>query len=203
MPIGRLRIMESKMNKLIVVGLVCVTCSSSALFEVPALRNAMSNVVASVDKDDLSTYTIGEIGGQGICQHPTYQSLAALVSNDWQNVIGNLGMIATNQTERYLLLGVGFQYGWVFYLPFFTKVTDECLAGNISTNEVEWFEAYSTKPGLVEQLYYRNAEPAVTNLLHKMIQITGDTNHWMSIMAPDAHQKVQKRIDAGTLYIPE
>lgn len=117
------------MNKLIVVGLVCVTCASFALLEVPVLRNAMSNVVANVDKDDLSTFTIGEIGGQAICKHPTYQALAVLVSNDWQNVIGDLGMIATNQTERYLLLGVGFQYGWDFHLPFFTKIADDCLAG--------------------------------------------------------------------------
>ncbi|MBQ3749598.1 MAG: hypothetical protein II863_19475 [Kiritimatiellae bacterium] len=149
------------------------------------------------------TFTIGEIGGQHICRHPAYQSLAAMVSNDWQNVIESIGTIATNQTERCLLLGVGFQYGWDFHLPFFTKVADECLAGNISSNEVSWFEAYSTKPGLVDQLYYRNTEPAVTNLLHKMVQITGATNVWMSIMSTNAHQKVQEYIDAGVLYIPE
>ena len=167
------------------------------------LRAAITNVVACVDQDDLYTFTIGEIGGQHICRHPTYQSLAALVSNDWQNVIENIATIATNQTERCLLLGTGFQYGWDFHLPFFTKVADECLAGNLSSNEVSWFETYSTKPGLVDQLYYRNTEPAVTNLLYKMVQITGATNVWMSIMSTNAHQKVQEYIDAGILYIPE
>lgn len=191
------------MNRLIVVGLFCTACSITVLSEVPTLRQAMSNVVVSVDKDNLLTFTIGEIGGQGICSHPSYQVLAAMVSNDWQNVIGNIGTIATNQTERCLLLGVGFQYGWDFHLPFFTKVADECLSGNISSNEVAWFEAYSTKPGLVEQLYYRNTEPAVTNLLHKMVQITCNTNHWMSIMEPDAHQKVRGYIEQGVLYLPE
>jgi hypothetical protein len=166
-------------------------------------RLAITNVVACVDQDDLYTFTIGEIGGQHICRHPAYQSLAAMVSNDWRNVIESIGTIATNQTERCLLLGVGFQYGWDFHLPFFTKVADECLAGNISSNEVSWFEAYSTKPGLVDQLYYRNTEPAVTNLLHKMVQITGATNVWTSIMSTNAHQKVQEYIDAGILYIPE
>lgn len=190
------------MHKLLTVGFVSMMCLS-VMADILALREALSNVVASVDRDDLFTFNIGEIGGQHICRHPSYQALASLVSNDWQNIVGNVGNIATNQTERYLLLATGFQYGWDFHLPFFAKVADECLAGNISTNEVSWFEAYSTKPGLVEQLYYRNTEPAVTNLLHKLIQIDGNTNVWMSIMATNAQERVQEYIDAGILYIPE
>lgn len=191
------------MSKLIVIGLICATCSLPGLSDLPTLRQAMSNVVVSVDQDDLFSFTIGEIGGTAICKHPSYQSLAAMVSNDWQYVIGNISAVATNQTERNLLLGVGFQYGWDFHLPFFTKIADDCLAGNISSNEVVWFEAYSARPGLVDQLYYRNTEPAVTNLLHKMVQITCNTNHWMSIMAPNAHEKVQSYIEQGVLYVPE
>ena len=190
------------MHKLLTVGFVSMMCLS-VMADILALREALSNVVASVDRDDLFTFNIGEIGGQHICRHPSYQALASLVSNDWQNIVGNVGNIATNQTERYLLLATGFQYGWDFHLPFFTKVADECLVGNISSNEVAWFEAYSTKPRLVEQLYYRNSEPAVTNLLHKLIQIDGNTNVWMSIMATNAQERVQEYIDAGILYIPE
>lgn len=190
------------MHKLLIAGLACVMCLP-AKTDALTLREALSNVVVSVDEDNLSTFVIGEIGGQHICRHSSYQELSSLVSNDWQNIVGNIGSIATNQTERYLLLATGFQYDWNFHLPFFTKVADECLAGNISSNEVAWFEAYSTKPGLVEQLYYRNTEPAVTNLLHKLIQIDGNTNVWMSIMATNAQERVQEYIDAGILYIPE
>ena len=177
------------------------TCSAMAEFE--SLRVAVDAVATNLNRKALRVFTEGEIGGQSVCRHPSYQVLAHIVSNDWQNVIGHVGNIATNQTERYLLLAAGFQYGWDFHLPFFNKVVDECLAGNISSNEVAWFEAYSTKPGLVDQLYYRNTDPAVTNLLHKLIQVDGDTNRWMSIMAPDAQEKVQEYIDAGILYIPE
>ena len=179
------------MHKLLTVGFVSMMCLS-VMADILALREALSNVVASVDKDDLFTFDIGEIGGQHICRHPSYQALASLVSNDWQNIVGNVGNIATNQTERYLLLATGFQYGWDFHLPFFTKVADECLVGNISSNEVAWFEAYSTKCLL-----------AVTNLLHKLIQIDGNTNVWMSIMSTNAQEQVQEYIDAGILYIPE
>ena len=177
------------------------TCSAMAEFE--SLRVAVDAVVTNLNQKTLRVFTEGEIGGQSVCGHPSYQALAHIVSNDWQNVIGHVGNIATNQTERYLLLAVGFQYGWDFHLPFFNRVVDECLAGNISSNEVAWFEAYSTKPGLVDQLYYRNTDPAVTNLLHKLIQVDGDTNRWMSIMAPDAQEKVQEYIDTGILYSPE
>jgi hypothetical protein len=190
-------------GRLFCVAMFSVLSSALLAASVEQFRSAITNVVACVDQDDLHTFAIGEIGGQHICMHPTYRTLAAMVSNDWQNVIENIGTIATNQTERCILLGTGFQYGWDFHLPFFTKVVDECLAGNISSKEVSWFEGYSTKPGLVDQLYYRNTEPAVTNLLHKMVQITGETNIWMSIMATNAHQKVQEYIDAGILYIPE
>ena len=183
---------------------ICVVFATlSSIADFAELREAIDVVVTNVKRKSLRVFTDGEIGGQHICRHPSYQALASLVSNDWQNIVGNVGNIATNQTERYLLLATGFQYGWDFHLPFFTKVADECLVGNISSNEVAWFEAYSTKPGLVEQLYYRNTEPAVTNLLHKLIQIDGNTNVWMSIMATNAQERVQEYIDAGILYIPE
>ena len=183
---------------------ICVVFATfSSIADFAELREAIDVVVTNVNRKTLLVFTDGEIGGQHICRHPSYQALASLVSNDWQNIVVNVGNIATNQTERYLLLATGFQYGWDFHLPFFTKVADECLAGNISSNEVAWFEAYSTKPGLVEQLYYRNTEPAVTNLLHKLIQIDGNTNVWMSIMATNAQERVQEYIDAGILYIPE
>ena len=167
------------------------------------LRDAMDAVKANVNRKTLRIFTIGEIGGQHICLHPSYRALAAMVSNDWENVVGNIGTIATNQTERYLLLGTGFQYGWDFHLPFFNKLVDECLAGKITQREVEWFESYSTKPGLVDQLYYRNTDPDVTNLLHKLIRMDGDTNRWMTIMSQDATNRVREYIDAGILYIPE
>ena len=183
---------------------ICVVFATlSSIADFAELREAIDVVVTNVKRKSLRVFTDGEIGGQHICRHPSYQALASLVSNDWQNIVGNVGNIATNQTERYLLLATGFQYGWDFHLPFFTKVADECLVGNISSNEVAWFEAYSTKPGLVEQLYYRNSEPAVTNLLHKLTQIDGNTNVWMSIMATNAQERVQEYIDAGILYIPE
>ena len=193
--------MQQMKKKALAICVVFATFSSIADFA--ELREAIDVVVTNVNRKTLLVFTDGEIGGQHICRHPSYQALASLVSNDWQNIVVNVGNIATNQTERYLLLATGFQYGWDFHLPFFTKVADECLAGNISSNEVAWFEAYSTKPGLVEQLYYRNTEPAVTNLLHKLIQIDGNTNVWMSIMATNAQERVQEYIDAGILYIPE
>ena len=96
------------MHKLLTVGFVSMMCLS-VMADILALREALSNVVASVDRDDLFTFNIGEIGGQHICRHPSYQALASLVSNDWQNIVGNVGNIATNQTERYLLLATGFQ----------------------------------------------------------------------------------------------
>lgn len=193
--------MQKMKRNVLAIFAVCAACSAMAEFE--SLRAAVDTATTNLNQKTLRVFTEGEIGGQSVCRHPSYQVLARIVSNDWQNVIEHIGNIATNQTERYLLLAAGFQYGWDFHLPFFNKVVDECLAGNISSNEVAWFEAYSTKPGLVDQLYYRNTDPAVTNLLHKLIQVDGDTNRWMSIMAPDAQEKVQEYIDAGILYIPE
>ena len=190
--------MKKNIMAIIVMSIVGLTMA-----DFNELREAINVVEKNVNRKTLRLFNIGEIGGQRVCRHPSYQNLAVLVSNDWQDVIENIGYIATNQTERHLLLATGFQYGWEFHLPFFTKVADECLAGNISSNEVAWFEAYSTKPGLVDQLYYRNTEPAVTNLIHKMMQIDGNTNVWMSIMSTNTHQKVQKYIDAGVLYVPE
>ena len=192
---------ENMRRNILAILATCIACSSMAEFE--SLRLAVDAVVTNVSKKTLRVFTEGEIGGQSACKHPSYQGLALIVSNDWQNVIGNIGNIATNQTERYLLLGTGFQYDWSFHLPFFTKVADECLAGNISRAEVAWFEAYSAKPGLVDQLYYRNTEPAVTNLLHKLIRIDGNTNRWMSIMATNAQERVNEYINAGLLYMPE
>ena len=108
------------MHKLLTVGFVSMMCLS-VMADILALREALSNVVASVDRDDLFTFNIGEIGGQHICRHPSYQALASLVSNDWQNIVVNVGHIATNQKERYLLLATGVQYDWAFHLFFVTN----------------------------------------------------------------------------------
>ena len=193
--------MQHMKKSALAICMVFAACSSMADFA--ELREAIDMVMTNVNRKTLRVFTAGEIGGLGVCRHPSYQALASRVSNDWQNVVGNVGSIATNQTERYLLLATGVQYGWDFHLPFFTKIVDECLAGNISSNEIAWFESYSTRPGLVDQLYYRNTDTAVTNLLHNLILVDGDTNRWLSIMAPNAHEKVQEYIEAGILYIPE
>ena len=167
------------------------------------IRMSVSNVVANVDTDDLMTFSIGDVGGQQICKSQAYRALALQVSNDWQNILGSLGTITTNQTERRLILGTGFQYGWEFHLPFLTRVADQCLAGHISTNDVIWLEGYSTKPGLIDQFYYRNHEPAVSNLVMKLMSIDGMTNRWMEVLSESAAQRVQEYISGGILYIPE
>ena len=167
------------------------------------VRDALCAVTTNVNQRTLRTYTIGEVGGQHICDTASYRHLAQIVSNDWQNILGSLGTITTNQTERRLILGTGFQYGWDFHLPFLTRVADQCLAGHISTNDVIWLEGYSTKPGLIDQFYYRNHEPAVSNLVIKLMSIDGMTNHWMEVLSENAAQRVQEYISAGILYIPE
>lgn len=180
-----------------------VAIGFSALADYADIRNALDAVRRDVRPRMIDSFTAGEIGGQRIGRLPSYQNLSRLVSNEWNNVLASLGTIATNSAERCMILGAGFQFGWDFHLPFFTKIADECIAGSISSNEVAWFEAYSTKPGLVDQLYIRNSDPAVTNLLWKMIRIDGQTNHWTSIMSEGALQLLEDARTSGSLYIPE
>ena len=135
------------MHKLLTVGFVSMMCLS-VMADILALREALSNVVASVDKDDLFTFNIGEIGGQHICRHPSYQALASLVSNDWQNIVGNVGNIATNQTERYLLLATGFQYGWDFHLLSSRKLRTNVLSATYRATKLRGLKHIQQNPDL-------------------------------------------------------
>ncbi len=189
--------------KLLVMVMTVLAFIDGACADSAAVREALEIVTTNVNRKTLRIFTLGEIGGQHVCTNASYQSLSQIVSNDWQNIIGSLGTITTNQTERRLILGTGFQYGWDFHVPFLSRVADECIAGNISTNDVTWLEGYSTKPGLIDQFYYRHSEPAVSNLVLKLMSIDGMTNHWMEVLSEDATQRVQEYISAGILYIPE
>ena len=72
------------MHKLLTVGFVSMMCVS-VMADILALREALSNVVASVDRDDLFTFNIGEIGGQ---------SAIIAITNTHTAIIGLIAMVA-------------------------------------------------------------------------------------------------------------
>ena len=77
------------MNRsVLVIFAVCATCSATAEFE--SLREAVDSVATNLNRKTLRVFTEGEIGGQRVCRHPSYQALAHIVSNDDPYLESNL-----------------------------------------------------------------------------------------------------------------
>lgn len=186
------------------ITLICALLSGvCAWSDFAGVRNAMDALESSIPPRHLEPESVMEIGGMYFQNTSQFRSFASEVSNDWYNVLTHIDDIATNQTERCFILGVGWQYGWEFHLPFFNKLADECLEGNVSLQELCWYEAFSGRRGIKENFYRLYYEPAVSNLIIKLISITGETNSYENILSGAESAFVDEYIQHGVFYAPE
>ena len=107
----------------------------------------------------------------GVSVNREYVRLATLVSNDYKNVFANVGKIATNDAERLLVLGAGWQFGEAFYLDCLDELVDLGMRGKVSTNEIYWYRTGSWQSKLINCLRVRYKEPRITNIIHKLMRL--------------------------------
>lgn len=107
----------------------------------------------------------------GVSVNREYVRLATLVSNDYKNVFANLDKIATNDAERLLVLGAGWQFGEAFYLDCLDELVDLGMKQVVTLKEIRWYWHLSYKAQLINCLRVRYKEPRITNIIHKLMRL--------------------------------
>ena len=114
---------------------------------------------------------IYELKNCGLSVNREYVLLSTLVSNDYKNVFANVGAVATNDVERLLVFGAGWQFGEAFYLDCLDELVDLGMRGKVSTNEIYWYRTGSWQSKLINCLRVRYKEPRITNIIHKLMRL--------------------------------
>ena len=127
----------------------------------------------------------------------SYRTFASYVSNDWQNVLGNFGVIATNTVDRLLILGVAEQYDEDFYIDCMGMLSDMATNGVISAMELQWV-GWSYRPELRSCLCRRYQEPKVIELVNKYkVSMPQHVNHWNDILSGVAYTNYLEEAEIG------
>ena len=129
---------------------------------------------------------------------PVYESLAEVVSNDWREVLSNLGCIATNDSERLLILGVGTHYTEDFYLGFLDVLCDMRTNNAITVRELHDAMA-SHRADIDSCLARRYQETNVVALLNKLKIADGDSAGWDYYLSGMAYTNYIDMVGSGAI----
>lgn len=125
-----------------------------------------------------------------------YDVLSRSVSNDWQNVLGNLDRYATNRFQRLAILSVRDRFGADFYIDFMNKLVDLRTNGVLSAEELDW-AMYTTDPELENYFERKYRENKVRALAVRFRDVGIHTNYWNGILSGSAYTNYIDEVGAG------
>ena len=163
------------------------------------VRAKLDDMTSTLPKKCVQREYVEEMMGFGSFHaRPVYESLAEVVSNDWREVLSNLGCIATNDAERLLILGVGTHYTEDFYLGFLDVLCDMRTNNAISVRELHSAMA-SHRVDIDTCLARRYQETNVVALLNKLKIADGDSAGWDYYLSGMAYTNYVEMIGAGPI----
>ena len=78
---------------------------------------------SGIPNDYLDKHVLDEVlNFEGFGKYQSYFQFSNYVSNDFRNIISKFNHVATNEVDRFLLLGVGKQFDEDFYIDFLTEL---------------------------------------------------------------------------------
>ena len=133
----------------------------------------------------------------GISPNKEYISFAQMVSNDYKNVFANANSIATNQAERLLVFGVGWQFDEEFYISCLEELADLGLKGEVSAFEVKWYRTASFNAKYINILRVRYKEPRIIELVKKLMQVEPKAKkYYEKILTGESYQEYLQEMKA-------
>ncbi len=133
----------------------------------------------------------------GISPNKEYMNFAQMVSNDYKNVFANVNSIATNQAERLLVFGVGWQFDEEFYIACLEELADLGLKGEVTASEVEWYRITSYNAKYINILRVRYKEPRIIELVKKLMQVEPKAKkYYEKILTGESYQEYLQEMKA-------
>lgn len=163
---------------------------------VSTVRVQLDNLHANMPSQDLKYEVVVENIDE-LYREPAYAVFADSITNDWRNVLANLGQITTNGVERLLIIGVGLHYDEEMYLDFCSTLCDMCTNGVITAEELSNGRA-SHRYDLDSCLIRRYREPKVVDIVNKLkLTMPQQTNYWNDILSGVAYTNYLEEVKIG------
>ena len=108
---------------------------------------------------------------------PCYTNLALTVSNSLDIVLDNIDICATNQFEKYAILGTGWLWGDGYYLYVFDAIMDRVLCARLSLDDARWYNSGHHSERMLNTLARNYDTLIVSNILSKIESSGGSTNY--------------------------
>lgn len=141
-----------------------------------SIRTSLTSYIENEMQRNKRDYRYIENFGIGDWSNHRHKNTAFLVSNSLDVVFNNLVLCVTNQTERYVLFSMGWDFGDSYYASFFDRMLDKYETGNISEKEIKWFQAAHFSPNLSECFIRKYNEPLISNIINKIERLFLTTN---------------------------
>ena len=175
-----------------------------------ALWGAMS-AVGSLDgiKADLNEYDTGlsprrrrwsvlsePLNFSSQSTNATYRRFAASVSNEWRQVLLNLPLVATNNSQRLYVFGVAKQYDEDFFIDFINEMAQMRTNSMVTAFELEWTYA-NTRTDLGTCMIRRYQEPKIIQTVNLLKLAMPISNYWDEVLSGVAYSNYLDRVSAG------
>ena len=185
--------------KLAFVALLCVVADKAPAANTniaSTIRAQFDNVYANMPPQYMMHGVLVENIDE-LYKESAYSSFADSVTNDWREILANLGQIATNEVERLLIIGVGLHYDEDFYLDYCSVLCDMHTNGLITAEELLNGRA-SHRYDLNSSLIRRYQEPKVIEIVNKLkLAMPQQTNYWNSVLSGAAYTNYLEEVAAG------
>lgn len=158
---------------------------------------ASSNVVLAVGAKLAECVATLPAGKRG---HPEYMmefgmadrmlvpetELGQLVSNHVDIVYSNFSAIASTSAEKMLFLASAWRLDADYYLDCLSRNVDLAIDGKISADELRWYMKGHRTRRLTYILAAQYDRPGVSNIVHRLIAYTGETNKYDKVLSGEA-----------------
>ena len=190
--------MKNSKPILILFAIMALSCVAEPI-NCGMLRSQLTAAEASIPTDTLRVAVLGEpmnfadFSGR----HPSYRAFAVTVSNNWCVALSNFCAIATNETERLLLIGVGQQFDEDFYIDYMGTLSDLRTNNVITAEELQW-AASPIRAYLLTCILRRYSEPKVIQLVNKYrVSRPHLTDYWNDILSGAAYTNYLEEVEMG------
>ena len=183
--------------KVCVLFLLTTTCAISAYCDGDVgIRTSVSNVIQAISQGRRSMVEYVMEFGYQYYKNPHYKSMSSAVSNNFEEVFSNFDRYAPDSISRLVLLSSAWAYDQNYYFQSLSNALELASQNVITAKEFKWVRTMSDNIEFLSYLSNEYMKPSVSNLVVKMMSVTGETNYCHRILSGEAKRDVQKILDS-------
>lgn len=183
--------------KVCVLFLLTTICAISAYCDGDVgIRTSVSNVIQAISQGRRSMVEYVMEFGYQYYKNPYYKSMSSAVSNNFEEVFSNFDRYAPDSISRLVLLSSAWAYDQNYYFQSLSNALELASQNVITAKEFKWVRTMSDNIEFLSYLSNEYMKPSVSNLVVKMMSVTGETNYCHRILSGEAKRDVQKILDS-------